>query len=267
MVCLVKSVLIFDSGVGGLSVYQEIRTLLPYEHYVYAFDNAAFPYGELEESVLISRTLDIVSRLVLKHAVDLVVIACNTASTIVLPTLREQLDVPVVGVVPAIKPAAALSEKKVIGLLATPATIKRRYTQELIAEFAKDCEVLMIGSTRLVEIAEQKMRGELVSLVEIQQILQPWLDRVDGIVLGCTHFPLIKDEIQLAFSTPVQIIDSGKAIANRVKALLGETDQIVQNQKKNVTYNSAASHHEAALNVFLSEMGLSPIQNLDLPHS
>ncbi|MGF1693388.1 glutamate racemase [Photobacterium kagoshimensis] len=261
-----KSVLIFDSGVGGLSVYQEIRAQLPNEHYIYAFDNAAFPYGELEESVLIARTLEIVSRLVRKHSVDLVVIACNTASTIVLPTLRTQLDIPVVGVVPAIKPAAALSEKKVIGLLATPATVKRRYTQELIAEFAKDCQVLMIGSTRLVEIAEQKLRGEAVSVAEIQEILLPWLDRVDGIVLGCTHFPLIKDEIQQVFSTPVQIIDSGKAIANRVKALLGESAGQGDSKKTNITYNSAASHHEAALNVFLCQLGLSPIQNLDLPH-
>ncbi|MGF1785367.1 glutamate racemase [Photobacterium swingsii] len=261
-----RSVLIFDSGVGGLSVYQEIRALLPHEHYVYAFDNAAFPYGELEESVLIARTSKIVSQLVQKHSVDLVVIACNTASTIVLPTLRTQLNIPVVGVVPAIKPAAALSQKKVIGLLATPATVKRRYTQELIAEFAKDCEVLMIGSTRLVEIAEQKLRGELVSVAEIQEILSPWLERVDGIVLGCTHFPLIKNEIQQAFSTPVQIIDSGKAIANRVKALLGESDSKSKSVKANITYNSAASHHEAALNIFLIELGLSPIKNLNLPH-
>ncbi|OAN19234.1 glutamate racemase [Photobacterium jeanii] len=268
-----KSVLIFDSGVGGLSVYQEIRQLLPELHYVYAFDNAAFPYGELDETVLINRTQEIVSRLVEKHNVDLVVIACNTASTVVLPSLRTLVNIPVVGVVPAIKPAAAMSERKVIGLLATPATVKRRYTQDLIAEFAQDCEVLMIGSTRLVEIAEQKLRGEAVSIEEIQHILSPWLNKVDGIVLGCTHFPLLKDEIQQAFSSPVQIIDSGKAIANRVQALLGAQQTYSSREKSsnsevaNVTYNSAASQHEAALNVCLEKLGLSPIQCLDFPHS
>ena len=173
-----KRVLIFDSGVGGLSVYQEIYAQLPNVQYIYAFDDAAFPYGELPEDELIARTRHIVSLLVERHCVDLVVVACNTASTIVLPTLRDVLAIPVVGVVPAIKPAAMLSERKVIGLLATPATVQREYTELLISQFASHCEVLRIGSTRLVEMAEQKLRGQAISIAELEKILKPWRNMV-----------------------------------------------------------------------------------------
>lgn len=260
-----KRVLVFDSGVGGLSVYQEIHALLPQVQYIYAFDNAAFPYGELAGDVLIQRTHTIVSLLVARHNIDLVVIACNTASTIALPTLREALSIPVVGVVPAIKPAAAISKKKVIGLLATPATVKRAYTHDLVQQFACDCDVLMIGSTRLVEMAEEKLRGQSVSLGDLGKILQPWQGKVDSIVLGCTHFPLIKEDIAFAFQSPVHIIDSGEAIAYRVKLLLGDSVEISETIE-NLTYNSAATKDEAALNYSLGKMRLGIIQSLDLPN-
>lgn len=259
-----KRVLIFDSGVGGLSVYQEIYAQLPKVQYIYAFDDAAFPYGELPEIELIARTRHIVSLLVERHQVDLVVIACNTASTVVLPTLRSLLTIPVVGVVPAIKPAALASQRKVIGLLATPATIQREYTNTLINQFASDCEVLRIGSTRLVEMAEQKLRGNPVPMAELYEILKPWQERVDSIVLGCTHFPLISDEIMAAFEAPVQIIDSGRAIANRVKALLGDVvgsgDTV-----PNYTYNSATKRESVALNRSLQKMHLQAVTSLNFP--
>ncbi|WP_299019987.1 glutamate racemase [uncultured Photobacterium sp.] len=260
-----KRVLIFDSGVGGLSVYQEIYAQLPHVQYVYAFDDAGFPYGELPEDVLITRTMHIVSLLVERHNIDLVVIACNTASTIVLPTLRSQLGIPVVGVVPAIKPAALISERKSIGLLATPATVKREYTNQLVSQFASDCEVYRIGSTRLVEMAEAKLRGIAVPMKELADILFPWQDKVDSIVLGCTHFPLIKDEIAEVFGSPVNIIDSGLAIANRVKALLGEIDYLRPGSAVNLTYNSAALNHHATLNQSLKGMKLEAIQSLNYP--
>ena len=260
-----KRVLIFDSGVGGLSVYQEIYAQLPNIQYVYAFDDAAFPYGELPEEVLLERTQHIVSLLVERHSIDLVVIACNTASTVVLPSLRSQLVIPVVGVVPAIKPAAMVSERKAVGLLATPATVRRDYTNDLITQFASDCEVYRIGSTRLVEMAEEKLRGEVVSVAELAEILRPWQDKVDSIVLGCTHFPLIKQEIAQAFGAPVHIIDSGAAIANRVKVLLGDVSEDSSSSFLNHTYNSAAINHIAALNQSLREMKLEAIQSLNYP--
>lgn len=261
-----KRVLIFDSGVGGLSVYQEIYTQLPSLQYIYAFDDAGFPYGELPEAVLIERTQHIVSLLVERHHIDLVVIACNTASTVVLPTLRAQLSMPVVGVVPAIKPAALISKQKAVGLLATPATVERDYTNQLISQFASDCEVYRIGSTRLVEVAEEKLRGQTVSLDELAGILAPWQGKVDSIVLGCTHFPLIKAEIAQAFGASVQIVDSGLAIANRVKSLLGEVEFGEQSGLRcNFTYSSAADSHTAALNHSLEALKLGAVQSLNYP--
>lgn len=263
-----KKVVIFDSGVGGLSVYQEIHALLPQVQFIYAFDNAAFPYGELDDATLIKRTNYIVTLLANRYQADLVVIACNTASTIVLPSLRQQLTIPVVGVVPAIKPAALISQTKSIGLLATPATVNRDYTHQLVQQFANGCEVKMIGSTRLVEMAEQKLRGKTVDIGELEQILKPWQGTIDSIVLGCTHFPLIKQEIQTAFKHPVNVVDSGKAIAKRVALLLGVPGDVMvpSNTMKNVTYSSAATYDVAALNKSLNAMQLDTIQDLSYPH-
>ncbi len=260
-----KNILIFDSGVGGLSIYQEIQRILPNQHYIYVFDNAAFPYGELADDVLIHRTNAIIHQLVSQHAIDIVVIACNTASTIVLPFLRSSLIIPVVGVVPAIKPAAALSQTKHIGLLATPATVHRPYTKNLIDKFAKDCEVKLLGSTRLVEMAEDKLRGKGVNLKELAQILQPWKTQIDCIILGCTHFPLLKAEIAEIMGENVTIIDSGKAIAQRVTFLLNQMgEELSELSNLNLTYNTAPTINEAALNHYLLTLHLSPIQRL--PH-
>lgn len=265
---MVKKVVIFDSGVGGLSVYKEIHALLPQVQFIYAFDNAAFPYGELDDVTLIKRTNHIVTLLANQYQADLVVIACNTASTIVLPSLRQRLAIPVVGVVPAIKPAALVSQTKSIGLLATPATVNRAYTHQLVQQFANGCEVKMIGSTRLVEMAEQKLRGKPVDMIELTSILQPWQGVVDSIVLGCTHFPLIKQEIQVALKHHVTIVDSGKAIAKRVASLLdlSTATTTIGMDITNVTYSSAATYDAAALNKSLQQMQLDPIQDLNYPH-
>lgn len=145
------TVLVFDSGVGGLSVYDEIRRLLPDLHYIYAFDNVAFPYGEKSETFIVERVVEIVTAVQQRYPLSLAVIACNTASTVSLPALREKFAFPVVGVVPAIKPAARLTANGVVGLLATRATVKRPYTHELIARFANECQIAMLGSAELVE--------------------------------------------------------------------------------------------------------------------
>ncbi|MCL6409322.1 glutamate racemase, partial [Dickeya dadantii] len=165
--------MVFDSGVGGLSVYDEIRQLLPDLHYIYAFDNEAFPYGEKSQQFIIERVVEIVSAVQQRHQLALVVIACNTASTISLPALRERFTFPVVGVVPAVKPAAKLTRNGVVGLLATRATVQRPYTHELITRFATDCQILSLGSSELVELAEAKLQGEAISISELQKILRP----------------------------------------------------------------------------------------------
>ena len=220
-----KHVLIFDSGVGGLSVYQEIIQKNPNINSYYLFDNACFPYGELEDSFLSQRLTELIIAFITIQPVDLIVIACNSASTVALDSLRSHLSIPIVGVVPAIKPAAQLTKNGVIGLLATPATIHRRYTSKLIEQFASENSVLKIGSTELVKLAEAKLHGLKVDQGKLSKILAPWLTlqiKPDTLVLGCTHFPLLKDEISECFNHQVSLIDSGKAIANRVVQLIGE---------------------------------------------
>ncbi|KGY10982.1 glutamate racemase [Vibrio tubiashii] len=253
-------ILIFDSGVGGLSVYKEIQAKLPQLDYLYIFDNAAFPYGELQHEKLIARVDALVCSLVEKHQIDLVVIACNTASTIVLPTLRAKLSTPVVGVVPAIKPASNLANKAV-GLVATPATITRPYTHDLIRDFSQSKPVELLGSTRLVAMAEEKLRGKAIDQAELKQILAPIDNKVDVAVLGCTHFPLIKTEIQQALSNHVLLVDSGEAIARRVADLLKDKfEQKIETTGTREIFSTAPPWEEGALNIALHELGFSPVQ-------
>lgn len=220
------SILVLDSGVGGLSVCQSILAKLSSVQIVYFADDAYFPYGELDESILRSRLREVVSEMLLHHNPDLVVLACNTVSTLVLPDLRAEFDIPFVGVVPAIKPAAQLTKTGAIGLLATPATVKRTYTDKLVADFANDCEVLRIGSSELVKQAESLLSGRPVDESVLAAILQPFKQKVDSreidvVVMGCTHFPFLKQQLSILMPD-VTWVDSGEAIAKRVEFLLGD---------------------------------------------
>jgi glutamate racemase len=223
----VPRILVFDSGVGGLSVAHEIQQRLPLNPLVYASDNAFFPYGTKGEEELIARVDMVIRELLERYPADILVIACNTASTLTLPHLRSKLDLPIVGVVPAIKPAALMSKTKVIGLLATPATVARPYTHELIREYASDCQVVSLGSSELVQIAEQKLRGEVVDPDAIGEITQKLMrvdnaGKLDVLVLACTHFPLLKAELAQQLPAQLTLIDSGAAIARRVEFLLAD---------------------------------------------
>lgn len=244
-----KQVLIFDSGVGGLSVYQEIIHESPNINSYYLFDNACFPYGELEDAFLSNRLTALLLSFVNKYPVDLIVIACNSASTVALDALRRHLSIPIIGVVPAIKPAAQLTKNAVIGLLATPATIHRHYTEHLIEQFAANIDVLKIGSTELVKLAEAKLHGLPVDTNRLNKILTPWLNlpvRPDTIVLGCTHFPLLKEEIAVCFQHQVTLVDSGKAIAHRVSQLLGDQSDNIENNQHVAYYTKPYSSAEKA---------------------
>ncbi|MGI9276331.1 MAG: glutamate racemase [Endozoicomonas sp.] len=218
-----QPIVIFDSGVGGLSIYQEVKRRLPGLDVVYCSDNEGFPYGPKPESEVVDRTVHCLSRLAEQYHPSLAIIACNTASTISLPRARQTLKIPIVGVVPAIKPAGERSTNRCIGLLATPGTVEREYTHQLIRDFARDCEVISVGSSRLVQLAENHLRGVRVEPGELEEIIAPFFagDRwPDSIVLGCTHFPLLKDELQAVSPVPIQWIDSGEAIARRVGSLI-----------------------------------------------
>ena len=214
--------LLFDSGVGGLSISAAIRSRLPHLAQTYLADDAFRPYGDKSEAALNIRIPSLLAPLCEVVQPDIVVIACNTASTTALPAIRAALDIPVVGVVPAIKPAAAQSELKRIGVLGTPGTVRRRYVDDLIERYAKDCEVRLQGSVTLVEQAERKLRGEAVDEEIIREAIAPLFDGdpIDAVVLACTHFPLLIDALKAQASYPVSWIDSGEAVARRVESLL-----------------------------------------------
>lgn len=217
-------VLVFDSGVGGLSVLGEIRRRLPCCSYAYACDNAGFPYGDKSETDLVARVDRVLKALIATIDPDIVVVACNTASTVALPQIRSHFRKPVVGVVPAIKPAAQLSRTGVIGLLATPGTVNRPYTHRLIADFAPHCLVIPVGSSELVHMAEAKLRNIGPDRGALRAIIAPLFadERTDTVVLACTHFPLLRDELEEAAPRPVAWVDSGEAIARRVASFTGD---------------------------------------------
>lgn len=219
-----RPLLFFDSGVGGLSVLQPTRALLPDASIVYAADSAGFPYGVRTEAEIAARVPALLGRLVERFRPRLVVIACNTASTIALPVVRAALDLPVVGTVPAIKPAALASKTRVIGVLGTDATVRQPYVDRLAAEFAGDCTVLRHGSAELVAIVEAKLRGTPPDPAALARIVagltdQPGGDRMDTIVLACTHFRLVADELAAAAERPMLLVDGAEGIARRIAAL------------------------------------------------
>jgi glutamate racemase len=218
--------LFFDSGVGGLSVLEPTRALLPNAPIVYVADNAGYPYGKRSEAEIASRVPALLGRLVERFHPRLAVIACNTASTIALDHVRSALDLPVVGTVPAIKPAAETSKTRVIGVLGTEATVRQPYVDNLAAEFASDCTIIRHGSPELVDLAEAKLAADDVSIEAVRAAAQPMFDapgghRIDVGVLACTHFPLLRQDLSQAFPG-VEWIDGGPGIARRIAWLTRE---------------------------------------------
>jgi glutamate racemase len=261
-----NKILIFDSGVGGISIYKAIKEQLPNADYFYLFDNAYFPYGELDPEFLIERVCQLFGYMYEKHKPDLVVIACNSASTLVLPALRERFPIAFVGVVPAIKPAALQSKKKSIGLLATPGTVSREYTRLLVSEHAQDCQIDMIGTTSLVLQAENKLYGHTVDLDEISDVVSKWKDpdnSPDVVVLGCTHFPLLIDELEITLGEHIKFIDSGMAIASRVRDILGNENRVAGRRKAGRAFCTKVQAQKK-LTCLFNEIGLSQPLYIDV---
>jgi len=222
----VPTILVFDSGLGGLTVFREIRTARPDASFIYVADDAAFPYGDMPEEALITRIVYVIGKALAEHKPDLVVVACNTASTLALTELRARFTVPFVGTVPAIKPACAQSVTKRVAVLGTQATIGREYTRALIREFAGDCEVILVGSARLAGFAEAELAGMPASDADIGAEIAGcfvgdvgW--RTDAVVLACTHYPLLLGRFNKLARWPVIWIDPAPAIARRVIELTG----------------------------------------------
>jgi glutamate racemase len=221
------TILVFDSGLGGLTVLREIVGSRPDARYVYVADDAFFPYGHHSEEQIIARVVPLVGELIAAHSPDLVVIACNTASTLVMSHLRQAYTVPFVGTVPAIKPACATSKTRRVSVLGTKGTVKREYTRKLIDDFAQGCEVTLVGSAELAALAESALSGNEVSDQDIAAELTPCFvgagdaARTDTVVLACTHYPLLLNRLIKLAPWPVDWIDPAPAIARRVVDLLG----------------------------------------------
>ena len=255
------TILLFDSGLGGLTVYREVAKARPDARLVYAADDAFFPYGARGDSELVERVVAVMDGLIASHHPDLVVVACNTASTIVLPDLRARFRVPFVGTVPAIKPACAASVSTLVSVLGTETTVRREYTRALIRDFAQGCAVTLVGSPRLAELTEAHFRGEPVADADILREITPCFvetggARTDTIVLACTHFPLLLDRLGRLAPWPVNFIDPAPAIARRVTDLMGPAGGREPSSPACLIFTSGRSP-TPALKAALTHFGLS----------
>jgi glutamate racemase len=220
------TILVFDSGLGGLTVFREIKAARPDARYIYLADDERFPYGAIPEAELIARARSVIGAAIERHKPDLIVIACNTASTLALADLRAHFSLRFVGTVPAIKPACAQSKSRMVSVLGTQATVSREYTRALIREFAQGCDVTLVGSGRLATMAEAELAGAPAGDDAIAAEIAPCFvendgRRTDTISLACTHYPLLLARFRALAPWSVDFIDPAPAIARRVAELLG----------------------------------------------
>jgi glutamate racemase len=266
-------ILLFDSGMGGLTVASAVRARLPEAHLIYAADNAAFPYGAWKEDALIQRIVKVIGALIDQSRPDIVVIACNTASTIAMIPVRRAYALPFVGTVPAIKPAAAITKSNVIGVLATPGTVAREYTHSLVHTYASHCKIILHGAKRLAEIAERKLKGHAPDAHELLAEIAPVFvehqgSRTDTVVLGCTHYPLLIDDIRRVAPWELTYVDPAPAIARRTEDVLG--DATLKDQQPSaiardtVILTSTEGHAAESLSAYAA-MGFNLHRFLDLP--
>lgn len=259
------SVLVFDSGVGAISIAREIRTLLPGLTLHFGIDNGFFPYGDKTEQQLRPRIVDTAGRMMTRSRADILVVGCNTASTLALPQLREVLAQPVVGVVPAVKPAAAASGTGTIALIATEGTVNRRYTHDLIEEFANGAEVINVPAPELVRLAEAKLRGEPVTAEDLAPVLSrifdaPGGDKVDIAVLACTHFPLLREELDRYAPRHIRWLDSGAAIARRVQWWLEELELALPGSPETGLLLTSALDPRGMIGTAFAELASMPME-------
>lgn len=244
----------------------EVRRALPSAPIVYAADNAGFPYGTKSEAEIAARVPALLGRLAERYRPRLITIACNTASTIALAAVRAALDLPIVGTVPAIKPAAETSKTRVIGVLGTDATVRQPYVDDLSARFAADCTVLRHGSAQLVDLAEASLRGEKATDADYAAVLdglfiQPRGGEMDTVVLACTHFPLVADRLAAAAPRPLAFVDGAAGIARRV-AYLTQGQEWPDHARDGIALFTAPIEVPPALHQSLTAHGLLRIDIL-----
>ncbi|MFZ9396488.1 MAG: glutamate racemase [Erythrobacter sp.] len=256
-------ILLFDSGVGGLTVLAALRRVLPTAPVIYAADLAGLPYGEKSEAQIAARVAGLLGRMCERYQPRLACIACNTASTIALGMVRDVLEIPIVGTVPAIKPAAAMTQTGVIGLLGTAATVRQAYVDKLEAEFAQGKLLLRHAAPGLVEAAEAKLRGEPVDLAVVEAAAHALRrmnggEQIDTVVLACTHFPLLQDELAQAFGPGVRFVDGAEGIARRIADLTA--GQPFPDAPSSRFVATGDLHSAQALLPWLKKLGFSAIE-------
>ncbi|MCQ8880126.1 glutamate racemase [Pseudoalteromonas shioyasakiensis] len=261
-------IMVFDSGIGGTTVLAHIQTLLPHAQLSYFMDNAYLPYGKLSPETIVARLTSLLQYIETQQLrVDILVIACNTASTLALTKVRELTDIPVVGVVPAIKPATLLTNTKRIGLLATPATVANCYTQQLIAQYGANTVVDLYSSVELVAIAEHLYySGEFEQAKFTQE-----MDRLavktntDVLVLGCTHFPILSQPIDSFYDGKIKLLDSGAAIAKRVATLIGGQNysKLTANNNSYRISQKKPLHYYATASVLTNKLTVEQVKLID----
>jgi glutamate racemase len=265
------TILVFDSGLGGITVFTEAVKARPDARFIYAADDAAFPYGALSEDDLVARVVLVIGKLIDTYHPDIVIVACNTASTLVLPALRARFIIPFIGTVPAIKPAAAMTRSGLFSVLATPGTVARDYTQGLIKTYASACQVTLVGSVRLAGFAEAFLRGEDVSDAELLGELAPCFVKfgklqTDVVTLSCTHYPLLQPRLAAIAPWPVHWIDPAPAIARRMTGLIG-TAHIGDKHhiEQSLALFTSGKNPGSALSAALAVRGLDKIGDFAMP--
>ncbi len=258
-----QPILVFDSGIGGLTVLREARVLMPERRFIYVADDAGFPYGNWGEAELTQRILSLFAELIARYRPALCVIACNTAATLVLEPLRSAFaDTPFVGTVPAIKPAAERTRSGLVSVLATPGTVRRAYTRDLIESFASRCHVRLVGSENLAGMAERYIRGEKISRDAIQAEIMPCFveklgRKTDIVVLACTHYPFLANLFRSLAPWPVDWLDPAEAIARRALSLV-TTGPLVSHAPDLAIFTS--NDPDFAIKRLMSGFGLTPEQ-------
>ncbi len=233
-----STVLVIDSGIGGMSIVKHLRTLADDVTVIYLADNALFPYGDKQQQQLIERLTFLISTVIKESDIDAVVIGCNTATVLVIDALRSQFNIPFVGVVPAIKTAASLSKTRTFTLIATEKTAESEYLDNLIEEFARDCHVVRLGCAGLADLVEDKIYGQDVSVDRLQAIFKNMpsaIDKSDVVVLGCTHYAYIIDDLKCFFGNNQTIIEPSLPVAKRLLWVLKQTRQIQASESTTVS--------------------------------
>ncbi|QJC28302.1 glutamate racemase [Enterobacteriaceae endosymbiont of Plateumaris braccata] len=233
------TIFIFDSGVGGISVYSQIKKIFPEIHFIYLLDNKFFPYGIKSKNYIYKRCVKILKKISYHYYISLAIIACNTASVSSIPIIQNYFSFPIIGVTPVIKDSINITNNGVIGIIATKTTLENYYVKNKIEDFRQNCIIEVLSSQELVFLSEKKIQGLNISLKKIKKIFQPWYNLKifpDTIILGCTHFPLILDELKKILPKNIKFLDSSIYILSKIKKIITKNKFLFNTQKNIILY-------------------------------